>query len=627
MQNRNRHIIILFSLTVVLICHCNTGILHAQNDSKQKLALQYFQEGAFEKSAQLYEELYTERPNEYFYRYYINSLLELKDYKTAERFIKEEQKRKRIRKNFTVELAYIYLQEGNIKKSERFFENAINEVEATRQGVYELTNALIIRGQYDYAILAYQKGRKLLNGSYNFHIELAGLYQTMRNYSAMMDEYLTMLEADEAHLETVEVRLQHLINVVDDEECKSIIRDKLIEKAQKNPKNLIFSEMLLWYTIQIKDFPIALVQAKALDKRTDDKGERVYELGVLAASNDFFDEAIDAFNYVIALGPENYLHLNAQIKLLETKYNRLEHRDGFDKKELLQLEKEYNHVLGLLGKNSGTIILMKNLAHMQAFYLNKIDEAVLLLETAIKIPHAKPMDIAACKIELADILLMSGDNWEATLLYSQVEKAFKYDAIGYHAKFKNAKLSFYIGEFEWARTQLDILRSATSKLIANDAMELSLLISDNIDADSNIIPLRMYAGASLQEFRKNYSASLFILDSIESLYPYHNIIDEVLLHKARIHKKRGNYLAADSLYTIVYTNYNNDILADNALIECARLNEHILKNKEKAIECYRKILFDHSGSLFVTEARRQYRLLKEDQKSSETSAIDFPHHG
>ncbi|MBI9039042.1 MAG: tetratricopeptide repeat protein, partial [Bacteroidales bacterium] len=217
-----------------------------------------------------------------------------------------------------------------------------------------------------------------------------------------------------------------------------------------------------------------------------------------------------------------------------------------------------------------------------------------------------------CKIELADILLFQGEVWEATLLYSQVEKSYKNDPLGHLAKFRNAKLSYYIGEFGWAKVQLDVLKAATSKLIANDAMELSLLISDNLDADSSTFALELYSKADLYLFQNKNDLALITLDSIPKLSLWHPLFDEVLLKKAEIKIEMGAFEEADSLLVRLIDNYPDDILGDNALFLRAELYEKLFDDEEVAMELYRELLTKYPGSLFTVEARKKYRQLRGD---------------
>jgi outer membrane protein assembly factor BamD (BamD/ComL family) len=265
-----------------------------------------------------------------------------------------------------------------------------------------------------------------------------------------------------------------------------------------------------------------------------------------------------------------------------------------------------------MGFNPATLLIVQNLAHLQAFYMDKSDEAVVLLEEAIAIPNIPARVLAECKLELADIYLFSGEQWEATLLYSQVEKAFKNEPLGHEAKFRNAKLSFYIGEFDWARTQLDILKAATSKLIANDAMELSLLISDNTDADSNTVALSRYAQADLLVYRNRLNDALAVLDSLRNEFAGHPIIDDVLLKKAEINSRQGNFYKAAELYAAILKDYPFGLLGDDASFNLAFLYENQLNDKTRAMEFYESLMTTYPGSLYVVEARKRFRALRND---------------
>ena len=231
----------------------------------------------------------------------------------------------------------------------------------------------------------------------------------------------------------------------------------------------------------------------------------------------------------------------------------------------------------------------------------------------MELPDINPLAKAECKLELADILLFSNDVWEATLLYEQVNKDFKNDVIGQEAKFKNAKLSYYIGEFGWAEDQLDILKAATSKLIANDALALSLFISENYDADSNTVALGLYSRADLLEFRNENELALKTLDSIFLKFAFHPILDDVLLKKAQIKMKQGDYAAADTLLGTLIKDYPSDVLADLALMKRGQLNEEHFGNKEKAMQYYEELITRYPGSIYAVEARKRFRNLRGDK--------------
>ena len=364
--------------------------------------------------------------------------------------------------------------------------------------------------------------------------------------------------------------------------------------------------------IQMKDWEGAFVQGKALDKRKKEEGNRVMALAQLFAQNEAYDIAIKAFNYVIAKGPDVYYYTNARIELLNVYYQKVVSKGNYTPLDLTELEKNYLTTISELGKSPSTVPLLKNLAHLQAFYLNKTDEAKMLLEEAINMPQLAANIQAECKLELADVLLMTGDIWEASLRYSQVEKAFKHDAIGQEAKFRVARISYYTADFKWAQAQLEVLKGATAKLIANDALQLSLTISDALAIDTNEAPLALFAMADLFAFRNLDDNALLLFDSLNKSYPNHALADDIVFKKAQIALKKMQYDKAAEFYEEILKNYGDDILGDDAMFKLADLNENQFKNIEKAKELYQQLLEKYPDSLYVVEARKRFRRLRGD---------------
>ena len=578
---------------------------------KEKLAAEYLKNKEFDKAVVLYETLFEEKQTHFFYTYYIYCLLELQDYKSALKVIRKQIRNNPDRLRYMVDEGFIYTLSGESGKAKKIFDEAFDKLTASASQIKELANAYNYRGQTDYAIRTYLKGRELLQEP-AFHLELASIYKKLEKYDEMVIEYLDLLTVDLSRMKTVKSRLQSALN--DDPEglIYDALRTELLRRIQRNPEAIVNSEMLIWLSIQQKDFNMALIQSKSLDRRLQEDGSRLIELANLCISNESYDTAIDAFNYLLTKGNESRYYLDARIGLLNTRYLKITNRYDYTQQDLFDLKEEYIKALTEFGENASTVPIMRYMAHLQAFYLDEIDQAIDLLNKAVEMPGVRPAIKADCKIELGDILLFSGDVWDATLLYSQVDYDFKNDPLGHVAKYKNARLSYYIGEFGWAKAQLDVLKAATSKLIANDAMELSLLISDNIDMDSSYTALSYYSKADLLMYRNKLDEALVTLDSIQMVALWHPLHDEVLFKKGEIMMKKGEYEIADSLFAKVVEMYPEDILADNALIIRADLNERHFGNIDIAMQLYEQLMFDYPGSLFVVDARKRYRELRGD---------------
>jgi pentatricopeptide repeat protein len=585
----------------------------AGETNDEQLGMQYFQNRDYEKAVEVYARVFEKKPSYYIYTYYLTCLVETRDFEKAEKLIKSMRKSDPDALKFNVEMGYLYFREGNPDKAKKQYEDALNKLQPNQQQIFDLANAFTIRGENDYAIKTYIKGRELLNYSYTFSFELASVYERTGNFKEMINEYFILLEYNKSYLSTIEDRLQTAL-ADDPENIKNeAFRKAVLEKAQKEPDKTFYAEILWWYSVQQKDFELALIQAKSLDRRLREDGNRVYQLAQLAVSNQQFDAAIDAYKYLIAKGAENPFYYKSKIDLLNTRLLKVISVPNPDKEQLTQLEKELKEELRISGVNTRSITLTKSLAHLDAFFLGKTDDAIELLNRLMELPDIDPQAKAECKLELADILLFSNDVWEATLLYEQVNKDFKNDVIGQTAKFKNAKLSYYIGEFGWAEDQLDILKAATSKLIANDALALSLFISENYDADSNTVALGFYSRADLLEFRNENELALKTLDSIFMKFAFHPILDDVLLKKAQIKMKQGEYVAADTLLGTLIKDFPSDILADLALMMRGRLNEDHFGNKEKAMQYYEELITRYPGSIYAVDARKRFRNLRGDK--------------
>lgn len=589
-------------------------IEHPQDNKreKQRMGIQYYQNRDFEKSLEIFNELYAAEPVHINYTYALYSLVELRYFEEAEKLAKKHIKSHPGQLQYQVDLGFIYIRSSQAEKAQKVFDDVIERLQPNVNEIKQVANAFYLRNQTEYAIKTYEQGKTLMKGEYTFDIELATMYERNGNYEQMVETYLEHLDDFPDARESVQNRLQSAMNRDIENILPDILREALLIRYQENPEEVTMNELLLWLSVQQKDFAFAFIQARSLDRRFNEEGHRILEVGELAMSNRDYNAALDCYEYILGKGKAGPLYLNGLIGFLETRYQQISDNIKIEKQELIALEEAYIEAIEEFGIHRQTIQLLRDLAHIQAFHLEKEVEAIENLDQAIAVPGPETIDRAECKLELADIYLFRGEVWEATLLYSQVEKTFKNEPIGHMAKLKNARLTYYIGEFNWAKAQLDVLKAATSKLIANDALELSLLIADNIEADSTYSGLRLYARADLLAYQNRLNEALSTLDSINMLGGWHPLFDEVLYQKAGIRMKQGMYEKADSLLEQITYAYPDDILGDDALFSRARLQEEIFSNTETAMTLYRDLLTRYPGSVYTVEARRKFRALRGD---------------
>ena len=274
------------------------------------------------------------------------------------------------------------------------------------------------------------------------------------------------------------------------------------------------------------------------------------------------------------------------------------------------LAEDYAASIRDLGVRSETAIMLKNQAHILAFFLDRGDEAMAIMEDVLSIAGLNSRVAAACKLELGDVYVFEDLVWDASLIFSQIILDFKDDPLGHEAKYRNARISYYTGDFAWAQTQLNALKASTSKLISNDAINLSLLITDNFNLDTIVEPMEMYARADLLIMQRRYGEAVSTLDTLVEAWPGHALEDEILMLKGDLALKNGDVEEALTYYQEVADLHFDDITGDDALYKLAVIYDQIVNDLVVAEELYEKLIFEFSGSLHVIEARKRYRELK-----------------
>src|SRR6185437_16108553 len=581
--------------------------LFAQENELQ-LAKQFSTNGEQQKALDIYQKLY-KQDNETYYPVYVGSLLGLKKFDDAASITKKMIRKYPADRQYIIQLGTIYTQQGEIEKADALYDDLIKNLPPDQSAIALLAAEFYQSGNVDYSIKIFLQGRKLLHSDALFSYELINLYRYKRDKAALTEEYLNFLPSNPTFINQAENTLSTMYEGAADYD---ILKQALLKKIQKDPQQTLYTELLTWQYLQQKEFGQALNQALALSRRQDDDGSAIYELCGTFVANQAYDTAIRGYEYLVNKGKDQQLYIPAKIELINTRNLRIT-SGKYANTDLLNLESDYIGLLKEFGKNSNTAFAMQKLANLQAFKLHKLHDAQTLLEETIKIPGVKPFLLANCKLDLGDILLLNDQPWDATLLYSQVEDDYPSTSVGQDARYRNAKLAYYTGDFNWAKRQLDVLKAATSQLIANDALNLSLLISDNISADTSGAALKMYARADLLIFAEEPEKALKTLDSIDRKYPGNSLTDDILMAKARLLIQQKEYAAAVPLLKEIANEHSFDLWADDAVFMLGDIYENHLSDKEQAKVYYQKIISDYAGSLWINEARKRFRILRGDK--------------
>lgn len=575
-----------------------------------KLASEYYRSGEYEKAAELYKKIYDkQRHNPYYFNLYISSLLELDEYDQCISVIKKQLKKQPENVDLYVQYGNVLERQNKFDEADQKYKDAIKNMPAQRSVIHNLGNSFTKFTKYDLAIKTYELGEELLKEPGVFASNLGDIYNRKGDVNKMIANYLLSIKNQPNLIPNRKTFFDRSLTPEGFDELKL----QLFDLVQEDPENEHLPELLQWVYIRQKDYTKALRQAKALDNRLGEKGDRIYNIATVAYNDRDYDTALSAFQYIVdKKGPQSSYYLNARKEILGCKRKKMLSNPQYTMEDAKEIEREYILFFEEVGETPDVAFVKLELAKFQAYYLDDLTGAIKNLEGLVTTPSVNKYILGNSKLNLADFYLMDGEIWESTLLYSQVDKEFKEEYFGEIARFKNARLSYFNGDFEWAQSQFDILKSSTSKKISNDAIEMSVFIIDNSGLDTILEPLELYANAELFILQNKYDKAFGELDKIKNTYPGHVLLDDILYAKAQIYVRQKEYELAIDNYNQIIENHAEEIRVDNAIFELAELYDTILEDKTKASELYEKLFVEFSNSTYAIEARKRYRAMRGD---------------
>ncbi|NQX42071.1 Anaphase-promoting complex, cyclosome, subunit 3 [Pedobacter steynii] len=594
---------------VLIISFCLSALYSsAQESVDDALAYQYYQQGQFQEASILLEKLFNKTNSDTYFELYFTSLLKIKKFEEAEKLVKKLIRQNPKKPTYSIALGRFYQEKGQIDEANKQYLQAINNLPAEEYKIRELANNFYNFQAYDLAITTFLQGRKLMNDNKPFTFELLSIYRYKKDKNMLIQEYLNALPEMPQLLPQAESVLS---TVFEDNSDYQLLQSALLKKIQKEPQTEIYTKLLIWQYLQQQEYEMALRQLIAQDKRIKDDGGILYQAANTFLSNQAYPVAIKAYEYLLLKGKENEYYLPAKVELVNAKY-QLVITGKFEKNAITELAAAYQSILDEYGKTPQTVFALKKWVNLQAYYLNDLEKAEKGLEEALKIPGLPNAETGQLKLDLGDIYILTQQPWEAILLYEQVAKQFENQAIGNEARYRSARLSFYQGNFTYAKSQADILKASTSQLIANDALNLSLLISDNLQSATDSSALKMYADAEMLQFRNFPAKAMVKLDSIPIAFPNNSLLDDILMAKSKILIKNNEISQAIIVLKELTEKQHTSIWADDALFTLAGLYETNLKDNEQAKVLYQKLINDYPGSMYTTEARKRFRKLRGD---------------
>ncbi|WP_216366668.1 tetratricopeptide repeat protein [Flagellimonas amphidinii] len=591
-----RHILVLFA------CFALSFFAHSQEDF---LAKQYFNDGDYEKAVVFYEKLAQKNPRRTDYAEgLVACYQQLELYGKAGSFLLEKIKEPYTFPTFFIELGYNYTLQDLPERSSEYYEQAIQKIDENPNYGYSIGYRFQKYALLDYAIRAYTRAMAL-KPDLNYDFQLARIYGEQGDIEKMYQSYLNLIWQGRTSRSNVLRNIDDFISEDPSDANNILLRKVLLKNAQKNPDTL-WNELLSWLFIQQKQYNNAFNQEKAIFKRSGESSlDRLENLGQIALEDKLYESAITIFEYIVENSNDPRTKLNAELHLID-----IELLDTTDKK-LASVEKKFQSLVTEYGNQSNTLQLQIAYANFLTFKMENPEPAIAMLKESLELPMGRMIQ-AYVKLALGDILVYDQKFNQALIHFTQVQKRLKNDVLGQDARFKVAQTSFYKGDFDWALTQLKVLRSSTSQLIANDAMQLSLLISDNSLEDSTQTALRKYARADLLAYQNKNKEAIAALEDILQNHKGEKIEDEALLKQGQLLEVQKDYESAEFNYKKIVEFYADGILADDAHFALGELYRTQLNEPDKAKNHYERIILNYQDSYYFPKARKNFRRLRGD---------------
>ena len=580
-----------------------TQIVVGQNP---QLAKKYFDDAEFDKAIYEYKLLVDKFPYQDSYVLaLVKSYQAVKKYEEVNKLIKKLHPQRK--PQLYVYIGYNYQLQKDSLNAKKYYQKAINLGAKKPQFVYSLGAAFQNFYLLDQALEVYKIAVKQHNKS-NYYVQIAQIYAEKGDLDQMIANYLTLTEVNAAYESRIKYYLAQFITQDPEHKVNIILKNQLVERISQAPKTKWY-RLLHWLYVQQKEYKKAFFQLKSLYRKNEAEISEIYHLAQTANYGKKQDEAIVIYRFVIDQATEDDVYYQELSKLALLKLDMSKILSPEFKQNIHKTFEQYRLADWSL-KNKISLDLLY--ADFVAFHLKNPAKAIAILGDLEKMPMSKSVK-ASVLLKKADILLYNMRFSQALILYTQVQLDFPNNEIGHNATFKIAQASFFQGDIDWAHAQLKVVKSVSSDFIANDAIDLDLIIINNKEeADTLQLGLKKFAKAKFEIFRKNPKKSLIILDTLTQNFKGQLIYDDALWTRAQIFEQTKSFTNALQDYEAIQENKTEDLYKDDALYRMAEIYHLYLNNEMKAKELYKKIIIDYPASFWFVDARSNYRKLRGD---------------
>jgi len=570
---------------------------------KEHLAENYFEQGDYEKALTLYQRLVQEQPRQPKYVLgLVSTYQQLSQFKQAENLLKARLNEPRIYPLYYVALANNFNIQRQVDSAQAYINKALDYA-------FEQPNYTISIGKTLTDLSLLEPAKTLYMGvmqrhpEKDYNLQLARVYGELGELQPMFETYLNLMESTPRFIPSIQRYLETYITDDPLNPGNVQLKTALLKRLSDRPDPL-YNRLLSWLFAQQKEYAKAFIQEKAIYMRSPGDLNGIKQLGY-AALNDREDLiAKTIFGYVLSTAADPRERLSAHLEIL-----RVERRLG--QRPTQEIELTYQGLITDYQAIYQTQLIL-DYAGFLAFDQEQSQRAIALLSEAAEASQ-KSYAEGRLRLLLGDILVFTEQYNEALVNYALVQSVLKDDDLAQEAKFKEAQTSYFRGDFEWAQTQLKVLKSSTAQKMANDAIALHVLINENTLEDSTQTALKKFAAAQLLMHQKKYSQAIAALQVLQKEVETDRLADDILHNLGQLYLWTKAPTIAQEQWKTLIEQYPESVYVDDALYALSQLMLTEFNKPEEAKVYLEEIIFNHADSIYFIQAQKQYRTLRGDQ--------------
>jgi tetratricopeptide (TPR) repeat protein len=612
-------------MVVVLITASVTVYPQMNNlENKLRLARSYERNGDLDKAKTLYKEMLQVQPwNQTFLRGLNNIYIRLKEYKKSITMLDERIARTPNDINAHGMLGATYYVMGEHEIGFRIWDEALEINPGSQVNYRIIANYAIENRAFEKAISILETGKAIAKDPKVFAYDLANIYVANMDYKSATREYCFILEYQPTQLNVIENRILNYFPRQGAAEASI----EAVQEYMENNDSRIYKELLSFFYLQNKQFDEALSLIVDLDEETGADGMAIFKFAQEAYNNKEYDIASTAHDIIITDYPGSALvpsakigfarsgeaALDARLKTQSANWKPYSFPDTSMSKEYDPIINSYRTLMELYPDDEIARESQYRIGVIKYERKGEFDEAREIFEDLEESARNSDYGIKAAT-KLGELYIIKGDLVTAKKKYSQVVRGRRSNTATKHkARFMQAQINFWEGNFTESSKKLGNITSNLSDNTANDAIELSMLINTTKQDSLNLVK---FANASLlaAQYRFDEAADEFkSLSEDENLF----ILNVIAKYKyAEMLVAVSRYDESISVLRSISEEEISSLYSDKSLFLLANLYHYGLKNNVNARIEYENLLEKYPNSLYFDKAREMINVLNEQSEET-----------